>query len=119
MDEQQRLEEALRSEYAAKSAIKLRLATDEEMATFPADVSNICHERAKLWVELHPGWRVVEGWLVVNEWMFNRHSVVARGDCYLCVTPRLSSDARCLREFIIHRPEWAPKPFARLRNQVL
>lgn len=106
----------LRDELHAGSVRLVRLANAAELATLPPD-KTICHACACAWVRQHPSSRVVEGWLVVNERLFHKHSVVTGGDGLLCVTPR--QPGACENRFIVHRSEWTNEPFSALPAQVV
>lgn len=73
-----------------------------------------CHENVNRWCRENPGDKPVRGWLVTGEYLFDRHSVVDRGqNCLLDITLPDSAHSR----FLIH--DEIDGEFDTLPNQVV
>lgn len=84
----------------------VHIASQEQLGDFNPP-TEICHDRAKLWTEKHPCYKVVPGWIADAEGVYDKHSVVADPTgALICVTfgPR----DRTLHRFIVHREDWGP-----------
>ena len=94
------LGEALRL-LASKGAFRqLILATERELDGF-VPTPDDCHRNTESWVVLHPQHKIVRGFLVVNDYIFRKHSVVDTGlPKLLDITPRNQNESRNLTNFI-------------------
>ncbi len=91
-----------RAHFQSSEFKKLTLATKEQLEELMPQNNELCHDLAKRWVTLHPEHRVVQGFLVINEYLFHKHSVVDTGSLFLDVTPRPENESqRCLKNFIV------------------
>jgi hypothetical protein len=107
----------LHSLYLAGQTRKVVLATTEQLNGFAARPSD-CHRNADAWVELHPKHRVVRGFLVMSDRLFNKHSVVDTGAVLLDITPRPSNESRNTLDFIVF-DGGSPEAFVAFQNQVI
>jgi hypothetical protein len=79
---------------------RLRIATKDDLGDFQP-VDNDCHGNAKRWVEQHPRHKIVPGFLIKNDCVFAKHSVVGTGDCTLLdISPRPQNESAGLLNFI-------------------
>jgi hypothetical protein len=92
------LSEALHSLGKKRAYEQVRIATNDELGDFRPTI-NDCHGNAARWVAQHPHHRIVPGFLVVNECLFNKHSVVDTGSDLLDITQR-PNDSGTLLNFI-------------------
>jgi hypothetical protein len=79
---------------------QLTLATGEQLEGFKP-LPDDCHGNAKRWRELHPQHQVVPGFLVINNNLFRKHSVVDTGLLLLDITPRHKNESTSLLRFIV------------------
>jgi hypothetical protein len=96
---QKDLAEVLRS-LALKGAYRqLKLATEPDLDGFKP--SDDCHGNATKWVVPHPQHKIIDGFLVINDCVFDKHSVIDTG-CpkLLDITPRNSNESLNLLRFI-------------------
>lgn len=79
---------------------QLRLATQHDLDGFEPQPDD-CHGNAERWVVLHPQHKIVRGFLVIGNCVFNKHSVVDTG-CpeLLDISPRPANESRNLLSFI-------------------
>lgn len=111
----------LRIEFA-KDRVHHLHATAEELGGFVPQPAR-CHDNARRWVEEHPSYGVIRGWLAENEdFLFVKHSVVQKS-CgsphpLICVTLGAQSKWAPTR-FVMHQYRWTKEPFASLPPQVL
>lgn len=94
------LSETLNSLSVAGDVKHLVLATKEQLGDFTPR-PNDCHGNADGWVELHPEHHAIHGFLVISDYMFNKHSVVDTGSELLDITPRPPNESRNLFAFIV------------------
>ena len=99
--EELELAKKLRARFDAKEFRQLTLATKEQLEELKPQPNEVCHCLAQRWVILHAEHRVARGFLVINEYLFNKHSVVDTGSMLLDVTPRCENESRCLLDFIV------------------
>jgi hypothetical protein len=109
---------ALKSELESGRALKMRIATDDELDGFKP-LPGRCHENAHAWVALHPCYSVVEGWVVIDPaGIFARHSAVTKSEQGpICVTYGKQGQAGEL-DFIVHQVIWTQEPFNSLPEKV-
>jgi len=86
----------------AESFSPLVLANASQLGNF-IPTENDCHGNVDRWVSLHPQQKAVRGYLIINDCIFNKHSVVETGTELLDITPRLTNDAKNLLRFIEFR----------------
>jgi hypothetical protein len=101
-------------EHAGGNARPLLIASAEFLGQFKSDPAK-CHDNARRWVEQHPEYGIVEGWIPVDPtFLFFKHSVVTKSDGKLiCVT--LGSQREIApSKFIVHNPAWDAATFAEL-----
>ena len=90
------LAEKLHSLSRGKKFGNLALATDEQLEGF--EPTENCHDNAKRWITQHRQHRVSRGFLIINDNLFIKHSVIDRGSLLLDITPRPHNESRdCLR----------------------
>jgi hypothetical protein len=75
------------------------LATEHDLEGFEPECDD-CHGNAKKWVDLHPRHKIVRGFLVVNDCIFNKHSVIDTGSMLLDITPHNPNESRNLLRFV-------------------
>jgi len=95
------LPKKLRAHFLANEFRQLTLATKEQLEELKPQNDEDCHRLAERWVNRHAEHRVVRGFLVVNECVFNKHSVVDTGSLLLDVKPRDENESRSLLDFIV------------------
>jgi hypothetical protein len=109
-----RLAAILRSEFESGRALKIHIATDDELKGFDPPKLEECHDNAAAWVALHPSYSIVEGWVPLDTEMFARHSAVAElGRMPICVSYGRRGEVG-ERDFIVHQVSWTAEPFSSL-----
>ena len=86
---------------ALKGAYReLTLPTEHDLDGFEPN-PNDCHGNAERWIVLHPHHKRVRGFLVMNDCVFNKHSVIEIGrPNFLDITPRPPNESRSFLRFI-------------------
>jgi hypothetical protein len=114
---QENLPELLRS-LANGPCRQLVLATQHDLDSFEPKPDD-CHGNAERWVVLHPQHKVVRGFLVMTNCVFNKHSVIDTGCSKLLdITPRSANESRNALSFIEFNGERATG-FDTMPNQVI
>ena len=96
----QELAKTLHTLSAARDVKHLTLATNEQLDGFSPKAED-CHGNADRWVRLHPQHDAIHGFLVISDYLFNKHSVVDTGSELLDITPRPLNESRNILNFII------------------
>jgi hypothetical protein len=86
---------AKRNEYK-----RLRIATKDDLGDFQP-IDNDCHGNARRWIAGHPQHKIIAGFLIKNDDVFCRHSVIDTGDSALLdISPRPRNESAGLINFI-------------------